>query len=159
MHGHFWHQFLIQFFLLFHMVPSVLLSIAAFFTIFWLVVILQQPIRFFEISGYWCYHREQNRGYLVKEHKKLCQKHVSKVTMHFVWGQLPRKQIVPLNSPCLQMDSFTPLLIASVFYTQLANWNVFVILKLVLFSLTATLNLGWYLKLLSRQSTIEVLMQ
>ena len=34
MQGHFWHQFLIQFVMLFHMVPSVLLSMAAFLTIF-----------------------------------------------------------------------------------------------------------------------------
>ena len=52
MQGHFWQLFLIHFFMLFHMVPSVLLSMAALLTIFWLVAILQQPIRFFEISGY-----------------------------------------------------------------------------------------------------------
>ena len=57
--------------------------------------ILQQPIRFFEISGYWSYHAKQNRGYHVKEHKKMCQKLVSKVTLHFVWGQLSREQTVP----------------------------------------------------------------
>ena len=30
----------------------------------------------------------------MKEHKKLCQKQVSKVTLHFVWGHLMRKQTV-----------------------------------------------------------------
>ena len=38
-------------FMLFHMVPLVLLFTAALLTIFWLVEIIQQPIRFFEISG------------------------------------------------------------------------------------------------------------
>ena len=40
------------------------------------------------------YHGEQNQGYHVKEHKKLCQKQVSRVTLHFVWDQLSRKQTV-----------------------------------------------------------------
>ena len=30
----------------------------------------------------------------MKEHKKLYQKQVSKVTLHFVWGHLTRKQTV-----------------------------------------------------------------
>ena len=30
----------------------------------------------------------------MKEHKKLSQKQVSKVTLHFVWGRLSRKQTV-----------------------------------------------------------------
>ena len=30
----------------------------------------------------------------MKEHKKLDQKQVSKVTLHFVWGHLSRKQTV-----------------------------------------------------------------
>ena len=30
----------------------------------------------------------------MKEHKKLCQKQVSKVTLHFVWGHLTKKQTV-----------------------------------------------------------------
>ena len=34
---------------------------------------------------------EQNQSYHVKEHKKLCQKPVSKVTLHFVWGTLIEK--------------------------------------------------------------------
>ena len=32
--------------------------------------------------------------YHVKGHKQLCQKQVSKVTLHFVWGHLARKQTV-----------------------------------------------------------------
>jgi len=76
------------------MVASVLLSMIAFSTIFLLVKILQQPIRIFEISGYWSCHGEQNAGYPVKEHKKLGQKPVSKVTLHFVWGHLSKKQTV-----------------------------------------------------------------
>ena len=86
MQGHFWHLFLTQFLMLFHMVASVLLSMVAFLTIFWLAENLQQPIRIFEIDGYWSYHGEQNGSYHVKEHKHLYQKLVSKVTLHFVWG-------------------------------------------------------------------------
>ena len=71
--------------MLFHMVAMVLLSMVAFSTIFLLVKILQQPIRIFEISGYWS-HGEENACYHVKEHKKLGQKLMSKVTLHFVWG-------------------------------------------------------------------------
>ena len=80
--------------MLFHMVASVLLSMVAFSTIFLLVKILQQPIRIFEISGYWSCHGEENACYHVKEHKKLGQKLVSKVTLHFVWGHLSKKQTV-----------------------------------------------------------------
>ena len=94
MQGHFWHLFLIQFFMLFHKVVSVLLSMVAFSTTFLLVQTIQQPIRIFEISGYWSYHGEQNAGYHVKEHEKLYQKQVSKVTLHFVWGHLSKKQTV-----------------------------------------------------------------
>ena len=40
--------------------------------------ILQQPIKFFDVSGYQSYHGEQNREYHVKEHKNYgrnwCQK-------------------------------------------------------------------------------------
>ena len=50
--GSLWTPVFIQFFMLFHMIPSVLLSMAAYLTIFLLVEILQQPIRLFEISGY-----------------------------------------------------------------------------------------------------------
>ena len=34
----------------------------------------------------------------MKEHKKLGLKQVSKVTLHFVWGQLSRKQTVGRHS-------------------------------------------------------------
>ena len=50
MQGHFWHLFLTQFFMLFHMVPLVSLSMVALLTIFWLVQHLQQPIRFFDMN-------------------------------------------------------------------------------------------------------------
>ena len=76
----------------FHMLALVLLSMVS--TIFLLVKILQQPIRIFEISGFCSYHREQNACYHVKEHKKLYQKLVSKVTLHFVWSHLSKKQTV-----------------------------------------------------------------
>jgi len=56
------------------MVASVLLSMVAFSTIFLLVKILQQPIRIFEISGFWSCHGEENACCHVKEHKKLRQK-------------------------------------------------------------------------------------
>ena len=85
MQGHFRHLFLTQFFMLFHMVASVLLSMVAFSTVFLLVKILQQPIRIIEISGYCSCHGEENACYHGKEHKKLGQKLVSKVTLHFVW--------------------------------------------------------------------------
>ena len=88
--------------MLFHMVALVLLCIVAFSTIFLLVEILQQPIRIFEISGYWSCHGEQNEDYHVKEHKKLGQKQVSNVTLHFVWGHLLRKTI---SAP----DTFRPI--------------------------------------------------
>ena len=94
MQGHFWHLFLAQFFMLFHMVALVLLSMVAFLTIFLLAENLQQPIRVFEIGGYWSCHGEQNASYHVKEDKNLYQKMVSKVTLHFVWGHLSRKQTV-----------------------------------------------------------------
>ena len=41
MQGNFWHLFLTQFFMLLHMAPLVLLSIAALLTLFWLVEIIQ----------------------------------------------------------------------------------------------------------------------
>ena len=66
----------------------------AFSTIFLLVKIHQQPIKIFEISGYWSCRGEENACYHVKEHKKLGQKLVSKVTLHFVWGNLWKKQTV-----------------------------------------------------------------
>ena len=70
--------------MLFHKVVSVLLSMVAFSTTFLLVQTIQQPIRIFEISGYWSGHGEENASYHVKEHKKLGQKLMSKVTLHFV---------------------------------------------------------------------------
>ena len=81
--------------MLFHMIPSVLLSMVAFFNHF---LIGQNSstanIRIFEISGYWSCHGEENACYYVKEHKKLGQKLVSKVTLHFVWDHLTRKKTV-----------------------------------------------------------------
>ena len=71
----------------------------AFSTIFLLVKILQQPIRIFEISGYWSCHGEENACYHVKEHIKPGQKLVSKVTLYFVWGHLSKKQTVIWASP------------------------------------------------------------
>ena len=82
--GHFLHLLMTQLFRLFHMGALVLFSMVALKTIFLLVEFFQQPIRIFEISGYWSYHGEQNTGYHVKEPKKLGQKQVSKVTLHFV---------------------------------------------------------------------------
>ena len=70
--------------MLFHVVPSVLPSMAAFSTIFSLAEVIQQPIRIVEIGGYWSCHGEQIEGYHTKEHEKLFQKLVSKVTVHFV---------------------------------------------------------------------------
>ena len=102
MQGHFWHLFVTQFLMRFDMVPSVLLSMVAFSTIFWLVEILQQPIRIIEISRYWSCHGEESACYHVKEHhKKLGQKLVSKVTLHFVWGHSPKKQTVAGLWHCL----------------------------------------------------------
>ena len=39
----------------------------------------------------------KNAGYHVKEHEKLYQKPSSKVTLHFVWGHLSRKQTVDVS--------------------------------------------------------------
>ena len=82
MQGRFRHLRLIQIFMLFHVVSSVLPSMAAFLTIFLLAENLQQPIRVFEIGGYWSCHGEQNPGHHMGDHKNLDQKHVSKVTLH-----------------------------------------------------------------------------
>ena len=84
MQGHFLHLCLIQNFMLFHVVLSVLLSMVAFSTTFLLVEVIQLPIRIVEISGYWSCHGEQIEGYHMKEHKNLNQKLVSKLTLHFV---------------------------------------------------------------------------
>ena len=77
--------------MLFHMV---LLSMVALITTYfkesdWLLKNFHQSE-----NGSNSYHGEQNRGYHVKEHQKLCQKQVSKVTLHFVWGQPSREQTV-----------------------------------------------------------------
>ena len=90
MQGHFGRMFLIQFFMFFHMADAVLLFMVAFLTIFLLVKILEQPIRIFEISGFWSCHGEQNAGYQAKDHKKLGQPLMSKVTLHFVWSHLSK---------------------------------------------------------------------
>ena len=93
MQGHFYAS-LTQLFMLFHMVASVWLFMVAFSTILLLVKILQQPIRIFEISSYWSCHGEENASYHLKEDENLYQKMVSKVTLHFVWSHLSRKQTV-----------------------------------------------------------------
>ena len=85
------HLFLIQFFIIFHMEVSVLLSMAAFSTTFLLVKILQQPIRIIKVSSYWSCHGEENACYHVKKHKELGEKSVSKKTLHFVWGTFIEK--------------------------------------------------------------------
>ena len=62
-----------------------------------LVEILQQPIRFFEICGNQSYQGKQNEGYHLKEQKKPEPRLVSKVMLHFVWGHLSRKQTVVVS--------------------------------------------------------------
>ena len=94
MQGHFWHQFLTQCSMPFQMVPSVLLFMVALIATYfiesdWLLKNLHQSE-----SGSKSYHGKQNWGYHVKEHTKLCQKQLSEVTLHFVWGQLSKKQTV-----------------------------------------------------------------
>ena len=42
----------------------------------------------------------------MKEHKKLDQKQVSKVTLHFVWGHLSRKQTVQKADQNVKTGSF-----------------------------------------------------
>ena len=92
MQGDFWHQFLLKFLMLFHMVPSVMFSKAAstatYFKVSdWLFKNIHQSE-----NGSNSYHGEQNRGFHVKEHKKLCQEQVSKQTLPFVVGQPLTKQ-------------------------------------------------------------------
>ena len=94
MQGHFWHMFLIQFFMLFHMVACILFSMVALLTAYfkdsyWLLKKINQSK-----NGWKSYHGEQNQGYHEKEHKKLIQKLVSKMTLHFVWSHLSKKQTV-----------------------------------------------------------------
>ena len=80
--------------MLFHMVVSVLLSMVAFSTTLILLTNFQQPIGIFEISGYLSKHGGQNAGYHLKEDRKPSQKHVSKVTMHFVWATYLTKTVI-----------------------------------------------------------------
>jgi len=71
------------------MVALVLLSMVALSIIFLLVKILQlfnSSIKIFEISDYWICRGEEKACHHVKEHKKLGQKLVSKVTLQFVWA-------------------------------------------------------------------------
>ena len=94
MQGHFWRQFLNKIFMLFHMVAFILVSMATtLITYFkdsdWLLNSFDQ-----QESGWKSYHGQQNRDFLVKEHEKLYKKKMSKVTLHFVWGHLSRKQTV-----------------------------------------------------------------
>ena len=80
--------------MLFRMVPSVLLSMVAQISTFWLVEIPQQPIRISQFTGFLSYHGEKKERYRVKEHKKLCWKLMSKMSLHFVWGHHSEKQTV-----------------------------------------------------------------
>ena len=80
--------------MLFRMVPSVLLSMVAQISTFWLVEIPQQPIRIFQFIGFLSYHGEKKERYHVKEHKKLCWKLMSKMSLHFVGGHYSEKQTV-----------------------------------------------------------------
>ena len=80
--------------MLFQVVPTVLLSMVALITTYmkesdWLLEIFHQSE-----NGLQSYHGEHNRGYHLKEHKKLYKKLVSKVMLHFVWVNLSRKQTV-----------------------------------------------------------------
>ena len=91
--------------MLFHVVPSVLLSMVAFSTVFLLVEVIQQPIRIVEIGGYWSCHGEQIEGYHMKENKNLYPKLVAKVTLHFVWDHLSRKTNSDIGYPLAQESS------------------------------------------------------
>ena len=79
--------------MLFHFVHSLGFASQASFSTINDFAVPQQPIRIFEISGYWSCHGEQNTGYHVKEPKKLGQKQESKVTLYSFWGHLSKKQI------------------------------------------------------------------
>ena len=82
-----WYLFQVQFFMLFHMVA---LLTAHFKDSSRLLKKINQSE-----NGWKSYHGKQNQGCHVKEHKKLIQKLVSKMTLHFVWGHLSKKQTVP----------------------------------------------------------------
>ena len=75
-----------------HMVSSILFSMLRSVDIIFLLVKILHKSKSFDKGGSWSCHGEQNAGYPVKEHKKLDQKPVSKITLHFVWGHLSRKQ-------------------------------------------------------------------
>ena len=79
MQGHFWHQFLTQLFMLFHMVASIFFSMAAPITTNfkdsdWLLKNFDP-----KKNGSKSYHGEKNRRDYVKKHRKLYAKQV-----HFV---------------------------------------------------------------------------
>ena len=76
------------------MVPLVLLSMMALITTYftdfdWLLKNFHQSE-----NGSNIYHGERKRGYHEKEHQKLFQKQLSKVTLHFDWGLASRIQTV-----------------------------------------------------------------
>ena len=64
----------------------------AFSTTFILVQTIHQPVRMFDITGYWSCYGEQNASYHVKEQRKLYQTQVSKATLYFVLGHLSRNK-------------------------------------------------------------------
>ena len=88
--------------MLFRMVPSVLLSMVAQISTFRLVEIPQQPIRISQFTGFLSYHGEKKERYRVKEHKKLCRKLMSKMSLHFVGGHHSEKQTVVPASQAVQ---------------------------------------------------------
>ena len=98
-----WQQFFIKVFtMLSQIVPSGLLSMVASITTTTYFKESDWPLKNFQLPEN-CLKKlpwsgEQSWGYKVKEHKMLCQKQVSKVTLVFVWGQLWRKQQWRLES-------------------------------------------------------------
>ena len=86
-------MFLIQFFMLFHDSLHFVLHgslINCLFKDFYGLLKKMNQSK----NGLKSYNGEQNKGYQVKEHKKVVQKHVSKVTLHFIWGHLSSIQTV-----------------------------------------------------------------
>ena len=70
------------------------------------------------------YLKEQNWGYyVIKKHNKLYQIQVSKVTMHFVWSHLWRKQTVKVMIKVFL--SIAPYLLDCCwhYFICLVNWN------------------------------------
>ena len=51
--------------------------------------------------------------YHVKEHKKLGQKQVSKVTLHFIWGHLSKNQTVSLTKDRCVRGFWSVILVVS----------------------------------------------